>query len=150
MKLGSNSSASRSGRFVEAELLESVFTTLAYMFKYLLRSLLENLPGVFRSFAPLLSSKRQYVRMFAAESFAYLVRQVSDKKAKKSLARLFKEINAIYDTYSPPNNNEVVEREEDGEEMSDDDAAAPSRMDQQRLQAFTHGICQTFFHSVKV
>jgi len=44
--LGANDFGGREGKWVEAELLESVFTTLAYLFKYLLKQILEFLPQV--------------------------------------------------------------------------------------------------------
>lgn len=113
---------------------------------------MENLPGVFRAFAPLLSSKRQYVRMFAAESFAYLVRQVAEKKARRTLGKLFKEIDAVYEAYWPKEGAMEVVEGGNMDEKSDEEGLEVTRTkkDQARLEAFTHGLCQTFFHSVKV
>lgn len=64
-----------------AEQLEWTFTCLAYMFKFLWRSLIRNVKKAFIMLLPLLSdSKPQYIRDFAAESFAFIIRKVKDRK----------------------------------------------------------------------
>ncbi|XP_056635303.1 small subunit processome component 20 homolog isoform X1 [Diorhabda sublineata] len=63
------------------EQLEWVFTTLAYLFKFLWRSLVKDIHSVFTVLLPLLSdSKPEYINSFAAESFAFVARKVKDKK----------------------------------------------------------------------
>ncbi|KAL5010982.1 hypothetical protein ScPMuIL_013287 [Solemya velum] len=62
----------------DAELLEKLFTCLSYLFKFLWRYLVKDVEGVFRFFSTLLSKKyKEYIRNFAAESFAFLMRKVS-------------------------------------------------------------------------
>ncbi|KAK7865447.1 hypothetical protein R5R35_002325 [Gryllus longicercus] len=64
-----------------ADELEWTFTCLAYMFKYLWRYIVRDVDTVFDSLVPLFSdSKPEYIRNFAAESFAYVVRKVRNKK----------------------------------------------------------------------
>lgn len=51
------------------------------MFKFLWRSLVKNVKNAFVMLLPLLSdSKPNYIREFAAESFAFIVRKVKDRK----------------------------------------------------------------------
>ena len=64
-------------RPTELEQLEDVFSTLCYLFKYLLKQLLADLPGAFNSFSPILAHEREHIRDFAAESFSYLLRRTS-------------------------------------------------------------------------
>nr|CAD7588810.1 unnamed protein product [Timema genevievae] len=65
----------------DADVLEWVFTALAYVFKFLWRCLVRNVNVVFDSLLPLLSNSRpQYVNNFAAESFAFVARKVKDKR----------------------------------------------------------------------
>ena len=56
------------------ELLEALFSCWGYLFKYLHRQLIRELSSLFIRFEPLFSHKREYVRQFAAQSFAFLVR----------------------------------------------------------------------------
>lgn len=66
----------------DTEQLEWTFTCLAYMFKFLWRSLIKNVGTVFVKLVPLLSdSKPEYINNFAAESFAFVARKVKDRKA---------------------------------------------------------------------
>lgn len=65
----------------DAEQLEWTFTCLAYMFKFLWRSLVKNVKKAFVLLLPLLSDTRPtYIREFAAESFAFIIRKVKDRK----------------------------------------------------------------------
>lgn len=66
----------------DTEQLEWTFTCLAYMFKFLWRSLIKNVNRVFTTLLPLLSdSKPEYINNFAAESFAFVARKVKDRRA---------------------------------------------------------------------
>ena len=61
--------------------LEYTFTALAYLFKFLWRYLIRNIDKVFIILLPLLSDSRpHYINTFAAESFAFVVRKIKDKK----------------------------------------------------------------------
>nr|XP_006819783.1 PREDICTED: small subunit processome component 20 homolog [Saccoglossus kowalevskii] len=63
----------------DTELLEDAFQCLGYLFKFLWRYLLKDIQDVFLFYSPLLgSSKKDYVRRFAAESFAFLLRKLKD------------------------------------------------------------------------
>jgi U3 small nucleolar RNA-associated protein 20 len=108
-------------------LLESVFTTLAYLFKYLLRQLLDGLVEVYSMYIPLLSSKRKYVRQFAAESFAYLIRQLPPAKVPDAIRGILHEAVKISDSTSE--NGFLGDR---------------------KLSNLLHGFSQLLFHSMKV
>ncbi|KJE89941.1 hypothetical protein, variant [Capsaspora owczarzaki ATCC 30864] len=57
--------------------IEAAFTALSYLFKFLLRYLIRDMRDVFRLYRHLLASDvRPYIRAFAAESFALLLRKV--------------------------------------------------------------------------
>lgn len=64
----------------EPEQIEWVFTCLAHLFKYLWKPIIRNIHSVLPELLPLLSNdKPQYINNFAAESFAYVARKVTDK-----------------------------------------------------------------------
>ncbi|XP_066592766.1 small subunit processome component 20 homolog [Prorops nasuta] len=64
----------------DTEQIEYSFTTLAYLFKFLWRYLIRNVPTVFKLLLPLLADTQPlYINNFAAESFAFVVRKIKDK-----------------------------------------------------------------------
>ncbi|KAH8554731.1 armadillo-type protein [Umbelopsis sp. PMI_123] len=66
----------------DIKILESVFNCIAYLFKYLSRQLTNDLCPTFAMLAPLLGEDNQqkpYIRHFAAESFAFLLRKARGK-----------------------------------------------------------------------
>lgn len=64
----------------EPDQIESVFTCLAHLFKYLWSPIVKNISSVLPELLPLLSnSKPEYINNFAAESFAFVARKVRDK-----------------------------------------------------------------------
>ncbi|KAH9508651.1 U3 snoRNP protein [Bulinus truncatus] len=61
----------------DIEALEQIFQTLAYLFRVLWRFLIKDFKEVFSHFSKLLlSSQKDYIQVFAAESCAYLLRKV--------------------------------------------------------------------------
>lgn len=66
----------------DTDQLEWTFQSLAYIFKFLWRSLVKDISSVFVTLLPLLSdTKPDYINNFAAESFAFVTRKVKDKKS---------------------------------------------------------------------
>ncbi|OQR74782.1 small subunit processome component 20-like [Tropilaelaps mercedesae] len=64
----------------DADVLEKVFTCLAYLFKFQWRFMVNDIKAVFDLYVPLLSEQQKdYTKTFAAESFAFLLRKVPDK-----------------------------------------------------------------------
>ncbi|XP_077531498.1 small subunit processome component 20 homolog, partial [Haemaphysalis longicornis] len=64
----------------DPELLERIFVCLSYLFKFLWRYMVKDIDLIFKLYVPLLGSQqKKYVRDFAAESFAFLLRKVTDK-----------------------------------------------------------------------
>lgn len=60
--------------------LEWIFTCLCFLFKYLVKYLVEDIPSVYKNYYwQLLAHPRNYIRTFAAESLAYLMRKVRKK-----------------------------------------------------------------------
>ncbi|KAK3098421.1 hypothetical protein FSP39_019304 [Pinctada imbricata] len=63
----------------DTELLEKLFSTLSYLFKFLWRYLVNDIKNVYKYFSKLLEQQYQiYIRNFAAESFAFLMRKVKN------------------------------------------------------------------------
>lgn len=64
----------------ETTIIEWAFQTLSYLFKFLWRYMLKDLNNVYELYSPLFDqSRKQYIRNFAAESFAFIMRKVEDK-----------------------------------------------------------------------
>ncbi|KAI8575447.1 hypothetical protein K450DRAFT_261769 [Umbelopsis ramanniana AG] len=66
----------------DVKTLESVFNCIAYLFKYLSKQMTNDLCPTFAMLAPLLGEDNQqkpYIRHFAAESFAFLLRKARGK-----------------------------------------------------------------------
>jgi len=59
-----------------AELLEQVFQCLAFLFKYLARYVAKDLPSYLESYSTLLRHPTTYLRHFAGETLAYILRRV--------------------------------------------------------------------------
>ncbi|XP_021355382.1 small subunit processome component 20 homolog [Mizuhopecten yessoensis] len=63
----------------DTDLMEKLFSALSYIFKFLWRYLLKDMETVYGFYSSLLSEEnKQYIRQFAAESFAFLMRKVKD------------------------------------------------------------------------
>uniref|UniRef100_A0A2K5J1T7 Uncharacterized protein n=1 Tax=Colobus angolensis palliatus TaxID=336983 RepID=A0A2K5J1T7_COLAP len=65
----------------DTELLEWAFTSLSYLYKYLWRLMVKDMPNIYSMYSTLLAHKKLHIRNFAAESFTFLMRKVSDKNA---------------------------------------------------------------------
>ncbi|KAI8977543.1 armadillo-type protein [Mycotypha africana] len=89
----------------DIRLLESVFNCIAYLFKFLSRQILPELDRTFSMMANLLGEDNQakpYIRHFAAEAFAYLLRKTRG-------ADLAKIIHYILDTVRTNSSTEFEE-----------------------------------------
>ncbi|XP_064596875.1 small subunit processome component 20 homolog [Liolophura sinensis] len=77
----------------DSDLLEKIFTTLSYLFKFLWRYLLKDIKNVYGIFSTLLASPyKDYIQNFAAESFSFLMRKV--KKRDDLLNFLFSSLES--------------------------------------------------------
>lgn len=65
----------------DTELLEWVFTALSFLYKYLWRLMVKDMPSIYRLYSTLLAHKKTHIRNFAAESFAFLMRKVPEQNA---------------------------------------------------------------------
>ncbi|KAJ9616097.1 U3 snoRNP protein [Knufia peltigerae] len=66
-----------------ADVIEWCFTCLAWMFKYLSRLLVQDLRPLLDIMIPYLSSKKEYIVRFSAESLAFLLRKAAVMYPKK-------------------------------------------------------------------
>ncbi|KAL6072065.1 U3 snoRNP protein [Balamuthia mandrillaris] len=67
----------------DPELVEDIFATLGYLLKFLQRQLLQDLSQVFIYYEPLLAHSKAFLRHFAAEGFAFLLRKVEGVQRKE-------------------------------------------------------------------
>ncbi|XP_058164591.1 small subunit processome component 20 homolog isoform X1 [Dasypus novemcinctus] len=65
----------------DTELLEWAFTSLSYLYKYLWRLMVKDMTSIYSMYSTLLAHNKLHIRNFAAESFTFLMRKVSDKNA---------------------------------------------------------------------
>ncbi|KAF4793836.1 Small subunit processome component 20 like protein [Turdus rufiventris] len=63
----------------DTELLEWAFTSLSYLYKYLWRLMVKDIDNIYSLYSTLLAHHKLHIRNFAAESFVFLMRKVSDK-----------------------------------------------------------------------
>lgn len=75
----------------DTELLEWAFTSLSYLYKYLWRLMVKDMSKIYSLYSTLLAHKKLHIRNFAAESFTFLMRKVSDKNALFNL--MFLDLN---------------------------------------------------------
>ncbi|ERE90078.1 putative small subunit processome component 20 like protein [Cricetulus griseus] len=75
----------------DTELLEWAFTSLSYLYKYLWRLMVKDMSKIYSMYSTLLAHKKLHIRNFAAESFTFLMRKVSDKNALFNL--MFLDLN---------------------------------------------------------
>ncbi|TNM91410.1 hypothetical protein fugu_019790 [Takifugu bimaculatus] len=62
----------------DTELLEWAFTCLSYLYKYLWRLMVKDMSNIYSLYSTLLAHKKEHIRLFAAESFSFLMRKVPD------------------------------------------------------------------------
>ncbi|XP_069847264.1 small subunit processome component 20 homolog [Dipodomys merriami] len=72
----------------DTELLEWAFTSLSYLYKYLWRLMVKDMNSIYSLYSTLLAHKKLHIRNFAAESFTFLMRKVTDKNALFNLMLL--------------------------------------------------------------
>ncbi|XP_006871187.1 PREDICTED: small subunit processome component 20 homolog [Chrysochloris asiatica] len=65
----------------DTELLEWAFTSLSYLYKYLWRLMVKDMSNIYSMYSTLLAHNKLHIRNFAAESFTFLMRKVSDKNS---------------------------------------------------------------------
>uniref|UniRef100_A0A8C6R1C0 UTP20 small subunit processome component n=1 Tax=Nannospalax galili TaxID=1026970 RepID=A0A8C6R1C0_NANGA len=75
----------------DTELLEWAFTSLSYLYKYLWRLMVKDMSKIYSMYSTLLAHKKLHIRNFAAESFTFLMRKVSDKNTLFNL--MFLDLN---------------------------------------------------------
>lgn len=62
----------------DTEVLEWAFTCLSYLYKYLWRMMVKDMDKIYSLYSELLAHKKDHIRNFAAESFSFLMRKVTD------------------------------------------------------------------------
>ena len=72
----------------DAEQLEDVFSCLAFLFKFLLRFVVEDFKSIFDVVFPVLRHKQWYIRKFSAEVLSFLIRKVPGDSLKPALSHV--------------------------------------------------------------
>jgi hypothetical protein len=74
---------------LDPESIETSFNCLLLLFKYLLKSLVSDVKGLFLAcYVSLLQHKKVFIRRFAAESLGFLIRKLNSKQYKEVLCYL--------------------------------------------------------------
>ena len=76
----------------DVDILEIIFQTMAHIFKLLEKQLLVDFINVFKNYTFFLEHKKDYVREFAAESFAFLIRKLPIEKLSSHINVIFQEL----------------------------------------------------------
>lgn len=74
----------------DASVLELVFSCLAHLLKILWRHLIAHSDVICDCYSPLLSSQREYIQRFAAESLSFLLRRSLASNQQQTLHSLYK------------------------------------------------------------
>lgn len=70
----------------DSDMLEKLFESLSYMFKYLQKHLVKDLKNVFDFFVKFFTNSKHYVREFASESFSFLMRKLPENEIREHVA----------------------------------------------------------------
>ena len=87
------------------------FKSLSYIFKHLAEPLIADIDSLRKYYGPLLGHKRDFVRQFAAETFAPLIRRLPPKALQKHTRAILKALAAACRPQVP----EPTGVEDDGE-----------------------------------
>eukprot|EP00959_Pyramimonas_sp_CCMP1952_P064977 1356582-Pyramimonas_sp.AAC.2 len=77
----------------DAEVMEAAFEALSFIFKFTQRKLAADLPLALRITRCLRHQKQEYVRSFACEAVAFLLRSAPDSAVPEGIAALLAEIS---------------------------------------------------------
>jgi hypothetical protein len=80
----------------DPDLMEGVFHTIGYVFKYLQRELLRDMDVLFTHYVPLLMHKKEFVRSFAAESYSYLLRRLDSQDLIRNIQSLVNPVKLLH------------------------------------------------------
>ena len=72
----------------DADLLEDVFSCIAFLFKFLLRFVVDDFAATFTLLFPALRHKQWYIRKFSAEVLSFLVRKLPAEALSPALAHV--------------------------------------------------------------
>eukprot|EP01104_Vermistella_antarctica_P005304 TRINITY_DN1578_c0_g1_i1.p1 TRINITY_DN1578_c0_g1~~TRINITY_DN1578_c0_g1_i1.p1 ORF type:complete len:629 (-),score=173.07 TRINITY_DN1578_c0_g1_i1:55-1737(-) len=129
----------------DPNLLESVFTCLGYLFKFLQRQLLQDVEKAFLLQVPLLANRKPYIRQFAAESFAFLIRKL-DRKGVRALLRLALNTEAQWRVKAHS------AADDDNDDDDDDDAGDDEQTAKGQRRSWADlldGLGQLFFFTIR-
>ena len=137
--------------------LQQLFSALLYTFKYLSRELTRDVVAVYGDwFGTLLRSDRWYVRKFAAEAFAYLVRKVRDDK-RYAVYDAMLQWPANDDSTGSEGEGTKDRMEEDERESGDDEAVSVETLRREakrairvsglNLNEYRDGVASVLFHT---
>lgn len=74
---------------LKPEETELIFQSLAYIFKYLSKNMIQDLPFWFENYSVLIGSKKWFIRRFSAESFSFLIQKLQIEEMKIYFEKTF-------------------------------------------------------------
>ena len=95
-------------RHINTDNIELIFNALIYIFKYLCRSIIQNIIIIINNtLLPLLHHDKWYIRRFIAESFAYVIRQINHTQIEQVIHILLASESMI--NSRPKKNNDTTD-----------------------------------------
>ena len=122
--------------YTDADMLEDLFRAIGFIFKYLQKQFIENLESLFVVYSSLLVHEKEYVRSFAAESFAYLLRRLPASSLSRQVERMTNcdvLLDVLYQAVLAEDKREVEEeREEEKERLEKEKREREEREEEER------------------
>jgi hypothetical protein len=127
----------------EPEALEDVFSCLSFLFKFLAKQLVNDVHNVYRKYyAAMLMHRKPYIRRWAAESFAFLLRKVRRRDVMPTLTVVLSLASAPADVRA-----EVVQRKAEAAAASS--SSSPAKKRYSRLTDYQDGVAHMLFEMTK-
>ncbi|EGG14101.1 HEAT repeat-containing protein [Cavenderia fasciculata] len=73
-----------------SEAIEEIFTSICFMFKFLEKYILKDFITLYKIYSQLFTHKKHYIRRFAAEGLAFLVRKIGVESVEPLLEEMFR------------------------------------------------------------
>ncbi|KAJ3387278.1 U3 snoRNP protein [Entophlyctis sp. JEL0112] len=77
----------------DAKMLECIFNSIAYLFKYLSKYVSEDILSTYRIFKIVIEDHRPYIRQFGAEAFGFLIRKAPQELLTQFLKYIIKSLH---------------------------------------------------------
>ena len=100
----------------DSKRLEQCFSTIGYLFKFLRKYIVKDIESLFfNEYFILLSHKKDFIRQFASESFAFLFRNLNREKISEFIQKIFLFLEKLEKIKKSP---EIFEENQENQENS--------------------------------